>query len=127
MRYSLGTHIHKATPDVLYGNIGQLWVDGSDDFRVWLPEVWTSEPPGQRFGGDLVLGLLGGGEVVGLSRCDLEHFRRDRSVWIENKAGRRGDWRKLDGERLENINTGMPTKGSHLKDKPSCFLFRGSV
>ena len=62
-----------------------------------------------------------------LSRCDLEHFWQSRSDWIGNKDGRKGDWRTLNGERLENINTRMCTKGSHLEDKTVGFLFRGSV
>ena len=45
MRCSLRAHIHETAPDVLYGDAGQLWVDGSDDFWVWLLEVWSSEPP----------------------------------------------------------------------------------
>ena len=129
MRYSLGAHLHKIAPDVLYGDIGQLWVDCCDDFWVWLLELRSSESPGERFGGDLMLCRLGGArsEVVGLSRRDLEHFRRGGCVWIGNKAGRRGDWRTLNSERLENINTGMCTKGRHLEDKTTDFLFRGSV
>ena len=55
MRYSLGAHVHETTPDILYGDVGQLWVDGSDDFLVWLFELWTSESSRERFGGDLVL------------------------------------------------------------------------
>ena len=76
MRYSLGTHVRKTTPDIFYGDVGQLWVDGSDNFLVRLFEFWASKPPRERFGGDLLLWLLDGSgrEVVGLSRCDLEHF-----------------------------------------------------
>lgn len=55
MRYSLGSHVRKTTPDVLYGDVGQLWVDGSDDFWVRLLELRTGESPGERFGGDLLL------------------------------------------------------------------------
>ena len=55
MRYSLGSHVRKTTPDVLYGDVGQLWVDSSDDFWVRLLELRTSESPGERFGGDLLL------------------------------------------------------------------------
>jgi len=75
LRCSLGAHVHKTTPDILYGDVCQLWVDSSDDFLVWLFELWASEPPGKGFGGDLVLCLLdgSGSEVVRLSRCDLEH------------------------------------------------------
>ena len=129
MRCLLVAHVRETTPDVFYGDIGQLWVDSSDDFWVWLLELWTSEPPGERPSGDLVLWLLDGtgGEVVGLSRRDLEHFWRSGCVWIENKGGRKGDWITLNSARLENINTGMRTKGSHLKDKTVYFLIRGSV
>ena len=55
VRYSLGSHVRQTAPDILYGDIGQLWVDSSDEFWVWLLELWTSESPGERFGGDLVL------------------------------------------------------------------------
>jgi len=55
MRYSLGAHVRQTTPDILYGDAGQLWVDRGDNFLVWLFELWTSKPPGERFGGDLVL------------------------------------------------------------------------
>jgi hypothetical protein len=129
VRCSLGAHVRKTTPDILYGNGSQLRVDGSDDFWVWLLELWPSEPPGEGFGGDWVLCLLdgAGGEVVGLGRCDLEHFLRVRDVLIENKSCREGDWVMLESQRLVNINTGMRTKGSHLEDKTVGFLFRGSV
>jgi len=46
---------------------------------------------------------------------------------MQNKGRRKGDWRTLKSERVENINTGMRTKGSHLEDKTIRFLFRGSV
>jgi len=46
---------------------------------------------------------------------------------IENKGSRKGDWRIVNSERMENINTGMRTKGSHLKDEPVNFLLGGSV
>src|ERR1700679_1364817 len=97
MRCSLCAHIHKTTPDVLYGDTGQLWVNRSDDFWVWLLEVWPSEPPRKRFGRYLLLCLVNGtgSEVVRLSGCDLEHFWRDRCVWMENKVCREGDWRTL--------------------------------
>lgn len=126
MRYSLRAHVHETTPDVLYGDVGQLWVDGGNDFGVRLLEVGTSEPPGQRFGGHLLLLLMdwASREVVGLSRCDLEHFWRDRGVWIENKVRREGDWRTPRAERLEIINTGMPTKGSH-EERDRVFPFLG--
>ena len=75
MRYSLGAHVRQTTPDILYGDAGQLWVDRGDDLLVWLFELWTSKSPREGFGGHLVLWLLeAGSEVVGLSRCDLEHF-----------------------------------------------------
>lgn len=71
-----------------------------------------------------------GSEVVRLSGCDLEHFWREGRVWMENKVCREGDWRTPRAERLEIINTGMRTKGSHLKGggrRTVYFLFRGSV
>jgi len=55
MRYSLGAHVRQTTPDILYGDVGQLWVDRSDDFLVWLFELWTSKSPREGFGGHLVL------------------------------------------------------------------------
>ena len=84
MRCSLCAHVHKTTPDILYGDVGQLWVDRGDDFLVWLFELWAGEPPGERFGGDLLVWLLdgAGSEVVGLGRCDLEHFWDGRGVWM---------------------------------------------
>ena len=129
MQYSLGAHIHKTTPDIFYGDICQLWVDRGDDFLVWLPEVGTSEPPGKRFGGYLVLWLMSRAsrEVVGLSRCDLEHFWSGGRVLIENKVCSEGDWRIVKAGGLEIINTGLHTKGSHLKHKADSFLFRESV
>ena len=103
MRYSLRAHVHDTAPDVLYGYAGQLWVDCSDDFGVWQLGLWTSEPPRERFGGYLVLGLVKGTSrkvVVRLSGCDLEHFWRERGVWIGNKVCREGDWRTPTAERL---------------------------
>ena len=55
MQHSLCSHVHKTAPNVLYGDVSQLWVDCSDDFWVWLFELWTSESPRERFGGNLVL------------------------------------------------------------------------
>lgn len=45
--YSLGAHVRKSAPDVLYGDICQLWVDCSNDFLVRLLELWTSKSPGE--------------------------------------------------------------------------------
>ena len=53
--YSLGAHIDKTAPDVIYGYASQLWVDSGDDIWVWVLQLWTSEPPGERFGRHLVL------------------------------------------------------------------------
>ena len=112
---SLCAHIEETTPDIFYGNISQLWVDRSDVFWVGVLEFRTSEPPGKRLCGNLVLELVegAGNEVVWLSRRDLEHFWRSGWDWKRNKVGREGDWGTLTTERLENINTWMRTKGRH--------------
>ena len=76
-----------------------------------------------------MLGLMDGasGKVVRLSGCDLEHFWREGRVWIGNKGCREGDWRTPTAERLEIINTGLRTKGSHLKEGMLYLSFFGEA
>jgi hypothetical protein len=62
-------------------------------------------------------------KVVRLSGCDLEHFWRERRVWIGNKVCREGDWRISTAERLDIINTWVCTKGSHLKEDRTVSFF----